>query len=182
MTCIVGLVDKGNVYIGGDSAGVAGLSISIRNDEKVFVNGPFIMGFTTSFRMGQLLRYKFDPPKQTVGKDDMKYMVTDFVDSVRGCFASNGFGDLADRTNHEGGTFLVGYHNQLYKIESDFQIAVSSTNYDAVGCGASIALGALHATKGKKPEDRLKMALEAASTFSAGVAPPFLVLKQLKSK
>jgi hypothetical protein len=38
MTCIVGLVDKGDVYIGGDSAGVAGLSLSIRADEKVFGN------------------------------------------------------------------------------------------------------------------------------------------------
>lgn len=51
MTAIVGLVEKGNVYIGGDSAGVAGLSISIRGDEKVFKVGPFIMGFTSSFRM-----------------------------------------------------------------------------------------------------------------------------------
>lgn len=86
MTVIVGLVNKGDVYIGGDSAGVAGLDITIRADEKVFTNGPFLMGFTTSFRMGQLLRYKFDPPKQTVNTDDMKYMVTDFIDATRKCF------------------------------------------------------------------------------------------------
>lgn len=64
MTCIVGLVDKGSIYMGGDSAGVAGLSVTTRADEKVFLNGPFIMGFTTSFRMGQILRYKFVPPDQ----------------------------------------------------------------------------------------------------------------------
>src|SRR5574337_644834 len=120
MTCIVGLVDKGNVYIGGDSAGVAGLSISIRNDEKVFTNGPFIMGFTTSFRMGQLLRYKFNPPKQTVNMDDMKYMVTDFIDAVRKCFAENGYGKIPQGDNNEGGTFLVGYNGKLYAIHDDF--------------------------------------------------------------
>ena len=76
MTAIVGIAEKGSVYIGGDSAGVAGLSISTRTDVKVFKNGPFVLGFTSSFRMGQILQYKFDPPKQTVGQDDMKYLVT----------------------------------------------------------------------------------------------------------
>ena len=64
MTCIVGLVHEGVVYIGGDSAGVAGLSLVVRADEKVLRNGDFLMGFTTSFRMGQLLRYKLDPPRR----------------------------------------------------------------------------------------------------------------------
>lgn len=177
MTCIVGLVDKGNVYIGGDSAGVAGLSITIRSDEKVFANGPFIMGFTTSFRMGQLLRYKFDPPKQTVSTDDMKYMVTDFIDAVRKCFADNGFGDKST-----GGSFLVGYNGKLYSVDSDFQVGIPSLAYDTCGCGSDIALGAMYATSSKKPEDRVKIALEAAATFSGGVAPPFTMVKLVKTK
>ena len=182
MTCIVGLVDKGNVYIGGDSAGVAGLSISIRNDEKVFVNGPFIMGFTTSFRMGQLLQYKLTIPKQTTNQSDMEYMVTDFIDSVRRCFAENGFGKLPDKDHHEGGNFLVGYNGKLYNIDHDFQVGVPSLQYDAVGCGEDIAKGSLYSTKGKEPTARIKLALEAASTFSAGVAPPFKLVKQIKKK
>ncbi len=39
MTCIVGLVDNGKVYIGGDSAGCAGYDVRIREDQKVFRNG-----------------------------------------------------------------------------------------------------------------------------------------------
>ncbi len=174
MTCIVGLVDKGTVYIGGDSAGVAGLSISIRGDEKVFINGSFIMGFTTSFRMGQLLRYKFDPPKQTHSQNDMQYMTTDFIDAVRKCFIDNGFGTAAS-----GGTFLVGYNKKLYTIDGDFQVGIPSCNYDTVGCGSDLALGAMHATRNLKikPEDRIKKALEAAVEFNAGVRPPFVILK-----
>lgn len=177
MTCIVSVQEGDSVYIGGDSAGIAGLSITIRNDEKVFQNGPFIMGFTSSFRMGQLLRYKFDPPQQTVHQDDMQYMVTDFVDGLRRCFSANGFGDK-DAT--VGGTFLVGYKGKLYTIESDYQVGIPNTPYDAVGCGADLALGSLHSTSRMKltPEQRIVMALEAASTFSAGVAPPFLIIKQ----
>lgn len=174
MTCIVGLVHDGDVYIGGDSAGIAGLSVSIRADEKVFGNGPFIMGFTTSFRMGQLLRYKFAPPAQTVHQTDMEYMVTSFIDAVRQCFAGNGFGD---KDASVGGNFLVGYKGKLYNIESDHQVGIPKLAYDAVGCGTDLALGALYATEGLTPEQRINAALSAASTFSAGVAPPFTILK-----
>lgn len=178
MTVIVGLVDQGNVYIGGDSAGIAGLSLSIRDDEKIFKNGCFIMGFTSSFRMGQLLRYKFSPPAQTIHQDDMQYMVTDFIDAARKCFAMNGFGDK-DAT--EGGTFIVGYKGKLYTIQTDYQVACHSDNYDAVGCGADIALGSLYSTKHMKnmsPEDRITLALQAAATYSAGVSAPFKIVKQ----
>jgi ATP-dependent protease HslVU (ClpYQ) peptidase subunit len=174
MTCIVGLVHDGDVYIGGDSAGVAGLSVSIRADEKVFGNGPFIMGFTTSFRMGQLLRYKLSPPAQTVHQGDMEYMVTSFIDACRQCFAGNGFGDK-DAT--VGGNFLVGYKGKLYNIEADYQVGLPKTTYDAVGCGSDLALGAMFATEDLNPEQRINAALSAASNFSAGVAPPFTILK-----
>lgn len=96
MTCIVGLVDKGKVYIGGDSAGVNSFwDLTIRADSKVFINGPFIMGFTSSFRMGQLLRYKLKTPSRFKNdgtqKEIYEYMVTDFVDAVRQCLKDGGY-------------------------------------------------------------------------------------------
>lgn len=174
MTCIVGLVDKGDVYIGGDSAGIAGLSISIRADEKVFGNGAFVFGFTSSFRMGQLLRYKFSPPDQTVYQTDMEYMVTTFVDTARQCFSANGFGD---KEATMGGNFLVGYKGKLYNVQGDYQVGVPAIAFDAVGCGSDLALGAMFANEDLRPEDRIEQALSAASTFSAGVEPPFTILK-----
>jgi ATP-dependent protease HslVU (ClpYQ) peptidase subunit len=174
MTCIIGLIDKGDVYIGGDSAGVAGLSITIRNDEKVFGNGPFIMGGTSSFRMLQLLRYKFSPPAQTIHQSDMEYMVTSFIDACRQCFSQNGFGDKEATV---GGTFLVGYKGSLYTVEGDYQVGIPNTLYDAVGCGADLAMGAMYATEGMNPKDRITKALSAASTFNAGVAPPFTIMR-----
>jgi ATP-dependent protease HslVU (ClpYQ) peptidase subunit len=177
MTCIIGLVEDGNVYMGGDAAGVVGLSITTRADEKVFVNGPFLMGFTTSFRMGQILRYKFVPPAHNNKVNDMKYMVSDFVDSLRKCFHDNGFGDADSST---GGTFLVGYKGKLYKVDSDYQVGIPTLKYDACGCGADIALGAMFASKGEDPEVRIKTALKAAATFSAGVRAPFKLLSLMK--
>lgn len=179
MTCIVSLVDKGTIYMGGDSAGVnrTSLNITVRLDEKVFKNGPFLMGGTTSFRMLQLLRYKFAPPKQTTNQDDMQYMVTDFVDAAQKCLVDGGFGSKSS-----GGQFLVGYKGVLYTIDSDFQVGISKDQFDTVGCGADLSLGSLFSTKGKKPEDRIIKALEAAAAFSAGVCAPFIVLKQSKGE
>lgn len=172
MTAIAALVDKGKIYVGGDSAGIAGLNISIRTDEKVFINKEFIMAFTSSFRMGQLLHYKFVPPKQKRNTDDMKYMVVDFIDAVKKLFKDNDFGE-----KDEGGQFIVGYHGKLYEIQTDFQVACNEVNFAAVGCGAPIVLGSLYSTVGMDPTKRINLALEAASRFNAGVAAPFVVKK-----
>ncbi len=181
MTVIVGLVDKGNVYMGGDGAGVAGLHISARSDEKVFHNGPFLLGITSSFRMGNILRYRLVAPKQTTEQTDHQYLSTDFIDAIRKTFEVNGFGSFRAGSD-TGGTFLVGYNKNLYLIDSDFQVGIPACGYSSVGCGSDLALGSLHSTVGRNPEERVKMALEAANTFSAGVSPPYTQLSQVVTK
>ena len=91
MTCIVGIVDAGRVLIAGDSAGSDGWHVDSRADSKVFTVGPYAMGFTTSFRMGQLLRYRLDVPGPDTWDVD-RYMATTFVDAVRDCLKAGGFG------------------------------------------------------------------------------------------
>ena len=175
MTCIVGLVENGTVYIGGDSASVrtGQLSLVVRNDRKVFRNGDFVMGFTSSFRMGQLLAFNFNPPKRRVGIDVMAYMVTDFIDAARARMKDGGFARVKENTE-EGGTFLVGYSGRLFHISDDFQVGESSHGFDACGCGDLIALGSLRSTRTwTDPGARVKEALECAETFSAGVRAPF---------
>lgn len=175
MTCIVGLVRNDSVYIGGDSAGVDGgnLSITIRSDRKVFRNGDFVMGFTSSFRMGQLLAFNFNPPNPRVGVDIMAYMVTDFIDAARATMKGGGFARV-DNGVDNGGEFLVGYAGRLFHIYSDFQVGESSLGFDACGCGEPLALGSLRSTRDwEDPQDRLFEALETAEMFSAGVRAPF---------
>lgn len=172
MTCIVGVVDNGKVFIGGDSAGVAGYSLTVRADRKVFRNGDFIMGFTSSFRMGQLLAKSFTPPKRHPDTDVYKFMVTDFIDSVRDCLKTGGYAEKHNEAE-KGGTFIVGYQGRLFLIDSDYQVGEAIDGFDACGCGAEIAQGALFANPAGKPRDRLKVALEAAERFSAGVRGPF---------
>lgn len=183
MTCIVGLEHEGSVYIGGDSAGVEAWSLEIctRADEKVFINetGEFIMGFAGSFRIGQLLRYALVPPDQPSKKDDMAYMVTDFIDAVRAMQRDKGTMKKENELEEHDAAFLVGYNGKLYVIESDFQVGRPIEDYAAVGCGAQIALGAMYATRGSQltPEERITLALQAATEYSAGVRPPFHILR-----
>jgi len=177
MTCIAGLIDKGIIYMGADSAGVGGLSLHVRADEKVFVRDDFIMGFTTSFRMGQLLRYNLQVMPCPKGHEVFEYMVTTFVEAVRKCLKDGGFAEKKDEVE-KGGVFLVGYAGRLFCIESDYQVEEHSLPYTATGCGNDIAMGALFANGHLKPEERILQALEAAEQFSAGVRRPF-VIKQL---
>lgn len=177
MTCIVGLVHEAEVWLGGDSAGVAGYQIEVRAEPKVFRNGPFLVGFAGSFRMGQLLRYKFKPPKKPAKLDDLEYMATTFVDTARACFREGGF-QRVDQAVERGGFFLVGFRGNLYRIDSDYQVGLPYDKLSAIGCGDDIALGAMHALTNEKPEQRLRRALEISAHLSAGVRAPFTIIRE----
>jgi hypothetical protein len=176
VTAIVGLVHGKAVYLGGDSAGVSGWSLTVRADSKVFVNGPYAMGFTSSFRMGQLLRYAFKAPHPE--GDLPTFMATTFVDAVRETLKAGGW-LKQDNNRDEGGTFLVGVGGRLFTIADDFQVGEAVDGYAAVGCGHDIAVGALHATAllDLPPKKRLRMALKAAERYSAGVCRPFMLVE-----
>jgi len=180
LTCIVGVIDqdKGGVVMGGDSAGVGGWDLSMRKDPKVFINGSCIMGFTSSFRMGQLLRYKLKVPERKPGQELFEWMVSDFVDAVRASLKDGGYA-VKDKDQESGGTFLVGVAGHLFTVHADYQVEEESANFAACGCGEQIAKGALHALGNAPTADtRVRVALEAAERFSAGVRAPFTILRQ----
>lgn len=174
MTCIVGLVDGDRVWMGGDSAGVSGLDITVRADTKVFRNGELLIGFTNSFRMGQLLHHRLAVPRRDPAADLFRWMVVDFVDAVRACLKDGGY---AQRSNEveTGGTFLVATEGRLFSVQSDYQVGEAVRGYHAIGCGADYALGSLASTAGLSPESRVRRALEVAELFSGGVRAPFTV-------
>lgn len=177
MTCIVGYAEDGICYMGGDSAGVSGWDLLLVRDPKVFRKKDMVFGWTGSFRMGQLLEYRLEIPQHHPDVDDATYMRTDFVDAVRACLKEYGFARVEDNVD-QGGHFLVGYRGTIYRVESDFQVFVHAKPYDAVGCGSSFALGALHAMRGDDvdPTTRVILALTTAADLSAGVREPFTVV------
>lgn len=179
MTCIVGLAAKGRVIMGADSAGSDGARIAYRADAKLFATGAYVIGFTTSYRMGQLLQYSLTPPVLDTWDID-RFMATRFVNAVRGCLEAGGWLGKDEERREEGGTFLVGIRDHLYAIEGDFQIERVHDGYNAVGSGAHFALGSLHATQDLEEatlRERVEWALEAAAHHCPTVAEPFLLLE-----
>lgn len=183
MTCIIGIEHKHGVLIGGDSAGTAGWSQTIRADSKVFTVGDYAMGFTSSFRMGQLLRYKLEvaSPTREERRDLERFMSTTFIDAVRKTLTTGGFAEK-ENGQETGGTFLVGVAGRLFCVEGDYQVGVPSTGYEAVGCGDDLARGSLHTTAQFRftPRQRAELALDAAAAMSAGVAGPFVFIDHPK--
>jgi ATP-dependent protease HslVU (ClpYQ) peptidase subunit len=176
MTCIAAIAHKGKVWMGGDSAGSdSSFSIQTRTDPKVFEKGEFLIGIAGSFRMGNLLRFKFHPPAPAEGEESLEFICTSFLDAVRICFIENGYAQKENNVEVIDGLFLVGWRGSIYCVYEDYQVATVSEEYAAIGCGQDLALGALYSTKDKKPQDRLRNALEAAARFSAGVRGPFVI-------
>lgn len=175
MTCIVGYIDKKNkkIVMGADSAGVAGIDITIRKDQKVFKNKKFVIGCTSSFRMIQLLQFSFNPPPIKT-KDIYKYMCTDFINAVRKCFKDGGYLQKYTTGDEKGGVFLVAYKDRLFKIDNDFQVAEAIQGYDCCGCGENYALGSIFNNTKDNAKEIVIDALTCAENFSGGVQRPFV--------
>lgn len=161
--------------MGADSASTSGDWVAMRRDPKLFRNGPFLIGCTSSWRMAQLLRYRFQPPAQEDWEHDtFGFMATKFVDAVRDCFREFGYSKVENQVD-EGGVFLVGYRGGLYAIYGDFQVEVPADDYQAVGSGFAYALGALHGSAALEAADRVASALAAAEKFCGSVRRPFIL-------
>lgn len=174
MTCIIGLEYEGRVYIGGDSMSSSGNDRLETRLRKVFRAGPFLIGYTTSFRMGQILQYHLSVRQQQDGETDERYMVVAFVEAARECLKDKGFTTI-NSNNEQAGSFLVGYKSSLYEVCSDFQVNQWVSGIATLGAGTEYALGAMVALDTLKPEERIKRALEITCQLCPTVCGPFVV-------
>ena len=176
MTCIVWIVDGKDVLIWWDSAWVAWTNIIIRKDPKVFKVWEFIFWCTSSFRMINILRFSFNPPKRKEWQDIYEYMCTDFVDAIRSTFKDKGYMEI-DKHQESWGSFLVwvrdGKQWRLFNIEWDFQVGESVSNYNACWCWVYYALWSLFSDNSINTKNRCENALKSAAHFSWGVEWPF---------
>ena len=175
MTCIVGLEYDGKVYMGGDSEAASGWDMTVVDSPKVFKNDKFLIGYTSSFRMGQLLEYTLDVPENKLD-DDKKYLITEFIPAVRSCLKDGAYTKI-ENNQESGGFFLLGYNKKLYEVAENFQVLRTTSGFLSIGAGSSYALGAMDIlrTRNMSPEDALLWALRTAGKFSNGVCSPYYV-------
>jgi len=174
LTCIIGLETDNGVIIGGDSGSSDGYDIHVTRLKKVFKQGKFLIGYTSSFRMGQILQYRLEVDPQKKDQNDLEYLATTFIDAVRKCLKEGGYKKV-EHEQESGGTFLVGYKKRLYTVDSDFQVNSNSDGFWAIGSGKDFALGCMLMNKSLSPKKRIKQALKAAGHFSSSVCGPYHV-------
>lgn len=186
MTCIVAVAKDGIVHMGADGLGYEYSSAHVmqRLDPKLFNNGPYLIGFTTSFRMGQILAYTTvlpEPPERNATRMELhRFMCTEFIDAVKLAFEQGGYVIKNDTSGQTlGGDFIVALHGNIFVVESDFQVSMPGCDYYSLGSGQHYAMGALYATDEKmSPHERLEVALSAAATFNAAVGHPFIFMSE----
>ena len=183
MTCIVGLEYEDGVIIGCDAAAVTGSLKMITTTPKVFRLQNLLIGYTWSFRMGQVLQYAKDIPDLTNTNSNYEYLVSDFVPFVRSLFKDAGIMKV-ENSVEEGGQFLVGIRGQLFEINSDFCVLRYEDGFNAVGSGQSYALGALYSRSGRFlstpnlewKKKLVEIGLETAEHFCTTVSSPFKIM------
>jgi ATP-dependent protease HslVU (ClpYQ) peptidase subunit len=174
VTCIIGLVENGTIYMGGDSAASFGWEVRITQEPKVFKHDGMVIGFCGSPRMGQLLHYKLTMTPRPEGISDISYLVGFFAEDVRNCLKMGGLAEI-DNNVETGGDFLVGYRGRLYTVGNDYQV-LQMGNLNAIGNGREYALGAMVAQSHEKsPTERIEMALACTAEFCASVRSPFII-------
>ena len=170
MSTVVGIVDKGKVYIGADS-----LASTEEGDarpmkcKKIFRNGPYLFGFIGSVRGGQVLYPEyFEVPEDIMELPDA--IIAQMTE--KGCLLMGEQQQALQACN-----FLIGHENKLYEILIDFQLT-EIESYSSIGSGSYYAFGSLHTTEKMKedftPLMRMELALEAAEEFSTGTRRPFI--------
>ena len=179
MTCIIGLELGNGVLMGCDSGSSDGWSSRVSTINKIFYQEKqerFLIGFTTSWRMGQIAHHltNYNFRKQESGETDQEYLVIFLVESLRKEFASRGYSKI-ENNEEECGQLLVGYRGKLYMIDSDYHINRFDDGFIAIGSGWQYATGAMSALDGLPPRSRVKRALYIASMFSNTVEAPFQI-------
>jgi ATP-dependent protease HslVU (ClpYQ) peptidase subunit len=145
MTCIIAWFDnkEKKVIMAGDKTGSNGWDRDLVKEPKVFKKKDFMLGYTSSFRMGQLLKHVWTPPKRTTDETDDHYLYVTVVNSFKELFKENGYGK--DEKNAETGVFLFVYKDRIFEHQADCSILERETNVQSVGCGEVFARGCMNA-------------------------------------
>lgn len=174
MTCIVAIETKDGVWFGSDRFGSNGYVGEPVTFPKVFTNNSVTFGYTSSFRMGQLLQYALEVPPFTNDVD--QWVAVDLMKAIRKAFKDNEWFETKDGVA-VGGSFLIAVAGRCYEVQSDFSFLRSISGEYAVGSGKDYALGSLRSTRGRKPKKRLLEALETAAEYVVSVGGPFDLVK-----
>lgn len=173
MTCILGLEDKGQVWLGSDSYLGDADSRDILDRPKWFRKGPLVLAYYGGFREAQVLEHSLTIRQPRRNEKPMTFLTNAVAKVVQEGMDANG----VHRNNGEvGAGFLLVYSGLLYTLQEDFSVVRSRRGYAALGIGSAYALGALAALRTRlPPREAITEALQHTCDWCPQVSKPITV-------
>lgn len=182
MTVTIAYIDKKNkhAYLGADSCASDAVSKSVVNNNKVFHpvgRKDVLIGCAGTFRLQNILQYCPDifPGEDELDTEDinMNYLVNVFSQTVKELTED------FDDTDTWG--LLIAVGDRIYQMQMDLSVIEPSEEFETIGIGGQVAIGALKVLNELVPEmsieDKIKKALEVTCSACQGCSPPFSIMK-----
>ena len=184
MTCIIAFKDTmNNVFLIGDKCGSNGNTKDICVEPKVFHKNGFMIGYTTSFYMGQLLKHVWEVPEKNDSEGVDYYLHNTIRKSLINMFKINNFGEHENGYNI--GDFILIYDSRIFTVYADMQI-FEHKYLSSVGCGDVAARAAIEAYLNSgvsiQPEDMLTSTMEIVSNICCGVSKDYDIIDNKTNK
>lgn len=158
MTCIIAFTNGEQSFIAGDKLGSNGFTKSIQTEPKVFekkfikiaddglnrTESVLAMGYTSSFRMGQLLTYNLNLPDQKANQTFAQYLVLEVIPLIRKLFKEE-WGARDTTQDIGGGQFIILHDHVIYEVQGDFSVLQPKTQITSVGSGTYHAIASMEA-------------------------------------
>lgn len=183
MTCIVAYnltdaADKEYIVLAADKMGSNGNTKRVYVKPKIFKNGDFWIGYTTSFYIGQIIQHVWEAPVKLESTHIDDYIFNDVVKSISKVFNDNNFGEIKGKESlePEHGTFIMVYDGRIFEVFSNLAI-LEVYDFTSIGCGSEIMEGAINMSFELSAdidiEDLLEKAFCIVAHRSCGVSEDF---------
>jgi ATP-dependent protease HslVU (ClpYQ) peptidase subunit len=172
VTCIAVLRTDDKTYMAGDRGASDDDVIMSLSTSKIWRVGEYLIGYAGTMD-GERIRHNFNPPPPDA-KDLDKFMQTRFIKSLR-AFYNEWWVDTSKDSDFG---MIICVKDRVYEHSAtDMSLSTFTSDYLAMGSGASYALGYLHATeKVKDGRKRVMGAVGSAIKFSPTCIGPIDVL------
>lgn len=113
---------------------------------KIAKNGKYLVSAAGLVRGMNLIQHAFNPPAPPRTKDLDKFMVTNFIPTLRKTFAVSGYDIKSDGVPASfENDFIVAVNGTLYFIDEGYGLERTKDKIYCTGTGMKLALGAAHA-------------------------------------
>jgi ATP-dependent protease HslVU (ClpYQ) peptidase subunit len=180
MTLILAAKDKkGKVFIGADTRASNGHTYFDGTD-KLIPQHNYIVGYSGSFRIGQIIRNHPDKFKEVNSDADMFV----WVNALRLLLIEYGFQKEAGDKNepdHNNVLLILAAPHTTYSVECNYQF--HALERYAVGCGYNYGLGYFDGQPATTPmKKRIELAISHTADLMVGVSPTCQVMEVGKEK